>query len=336
MDSLTQLVVGGVLAAAVVPAKHRRAALAAGAALGTLPDLDVLPLNLLNDDPVLKMTAHRSITHSLLILPWLATLIWWWYRRQGGRVAQAPKHWWWAMFLALITHPLLDCFNAYGTWLFWPFGEQAVMWGNMFVIDPAFTLPLLFAFVFLAIKPEHGWTASFMRGAIAVSLVYFAWSLAAQMWVMQKVDKQLQALGLQDAEYLVSATPFNTLLWQVIVKTPNGIISGDYSLLQDRDNQSIAWQSIASDTVALAHNQHNISLQRLQRFNQGFYIATVQNEQLIISDVRMGRFPNYTFNFTIASLQDGSWQEINPPVQIQNRANIKVEWEYLKTRILGD
>ena len=105
MDSVTQLVTGALLAAAVVPAKHRRAALWAGAALGTLPDLDVLPLSLLNDDPVLRMTAHRSITHSLLVLPWVATLIWWWCKRSNGRVAEAPKAWWWAIFLGLINHP---------------------------------------------------------------------------------------------------------------------------------------------------------------------------------------------------------------------------------------
>ena len=36
MDSLSQIVLGGVIAAACVPGCHRRAALAAGAALGTL------------------------------------------------------------------------------------------------------------------------------------------------------------------------------------------------------------------------------------------------------------------------------------------------------------
>ena len=46
MDSITHLFLGGALAAAMAPAKHRRAALLAGAILNTLPDLDVLPLAL--------------------------------------------------------------------------------------------------------------------------------------------------------------------------------------------------------------------------------------------------------------------------------------------------
>ena len=52
MDSLSQLLLGASVAAVAVPARHRRAAMLAGAALGTLPDLDSLPIRLFTDDPV--------------------------------------------------------------------------------------------------------------------------------------------------------------------------------------------------------------------------------------------------------------------------------------------
>jgi hypothetical protein len=42
MDSLTQIALGGATAAVVAPRQHRRAALAAGAVPGTLPDLDII------------------------------------------------------------------------------------------------------------------------------------------------------------------------------------------------------------------------------------------------------------------------------------------------------
>ena len=71
MDSLTHLFYGGAIAAAIAPARHRRAALLAGAALNTLPDLDVLPLAFF-DDPVVRLTWHRSLTHSWLVLPLVA------------------------------------------------------------------------------------------------------------------------------------------------------------------------------------------------------------------------------------------------------------------------
>ena len=82
MDSVTHLVFGGCLAAVLAPPRHRRAALLIGAALGTVPDLDVFPLMLA--DPVTAFTAHRGATHSILVLPLVAALCWlllrWLYR----------------------------------------------------------------------------------------------------------------------------------------------------------------------------------------------------------------------------------------------------------------
>ena len=88
MDSLSQIVLGAAVAGAIAPARHRRAALLAGAVLGTLPDLDSLPIALFTDDPVALMTWHRSASHSLFVLPLLAGGIWWWFQSRGGRVAE--------------------------------------------------------------------------------------------------------------------------------------------------------------------------------------------------------------------------------------------------------
>jgi inner membrane protein len=137
MDSLTQIVLGGAVAAAIAPPGHRRAALLAGAALGTLPDLDALWLGFTAADPVANMIEHRSFSHSLLVLPWVAALIWWLFKRFGnGRVAQSPLRWFWAIQLALVTHPVLDAFTVYGTQLWWPLRPHPTMGSSVFIIDP--------------------------------------------------------------------------------------------------------------------------------------------------------------------------------------------------------
>ncbi len=144
MDSLTQIVLGGAVAAAIAPPGQRRAALLAGAALGTLPDLDALWLGFTAADPVANMIEHRSFSHSLLVLPWVAALIWWLFKRFGnGRVAQSPVRWFWAIQLALVTHPLLDAFTVYGTQLWWPLRPHPTMGSSVFIIDPGYTVWLL-------------------------------------------------------------------------------------------------------------------------------------------------------------------------------------------------
>lgn len=149
MDSLTQIVLGSTVAALATPPRHRRAAILAGAALGTLPDLDVVALKLLlnGSDPITEVTWHRGPSHSLFLLPVLGWLIWLLARRFSPMVREAPRAWLWAIWLALITHPILDAFTVYGTQLWWPLSTPPVMWASVFVIDPLYTLPLLLGVV---------------------------------------------------------------------------------------------------------------------------------------------------------------------------------------------
>src|SRR3546814_16819747 len=65
MDSLTQAVLGAGIQGAMLGRYHGRKALAAGALLATLPDLDVL---IDYGDPVSGMINHRGFSHSVFIL----------------------------------------------------------------------------------------------------------------------------------------------------------------------------------------------------------------------------------------------------------------------------
>ena len=122
------------------PRGERRKALLLGAALGTLPDLDVL---IDYGDAVRNFTYHRGFSHSLFVLAPFSLLLWLVVRRWWAPVRAAPGQWLAAISLALLTHPLLDAHTAYGTQLFWPMTLRPTMWGTIFIIDPLYTLPLL-------------------------------------------------------------------------------------------------------------------------------------------------------------------------------------------------
>ena len=112
-------------------------------------------------------------------------------------------------------------------------------------------------------------------------------------------------------------------------------MSGSHSFSQDEADAPIRLQHISSDTAALAKLQNNVAFERLRRFNQGYFIAREVDGKLIISDVRMGREPHYTFNFAIAKWQNGQWQALTPPEQVQDRPDLKQEWAYLQKRLWG-
>ncbi len=314
MDSLSQIVLGGALAAAIAPAAHRRAALLAGAALGTLPDLDGIPLALLFDDPVMRMTLHRSVSHSLFVLPWVAMLIWWLYKRRGGRVAESPVRWFWAIQLALVTHPVLDAFTVYGTQLWWPMNVPPTMWSSVFIIDPLYTLWLLIACIVAWRARERIVAQRVLVAGLVLSTAYLGWSLIAKTMVDRAADEALAEIGLQDAPRFSVPMPFNTLLWRVVAMTPNGYVETERSLVADRG--AMRFRAQTSDVDALRAVADYKAVVRLRWFNHGFMKAQERDGTLILSDLRMGFEPDYIFNFAVAQRNSPMWREI-PPQQLQ-------------------
>lgn len=306
MDSLSQIVLGAAVAAAIAPAGHRRAALLAGAALGTLPDLDVFVVNALTDNPVERMTWHRGASHSLLVLPLLAALLWALFRsRAGGRVAQAPSRWFWAIQLALVTHPVLDAFTVYGTQLWWPLRPPPAMWSSVFIIDPLYTVWLLAACIAAWMLREGRGAQRALVLGLALSSGYLGWSLLAKVMVEREAARSLAALGLADAPRFSVPMPFNTLLWRVVAMTPDGFVEGERSLVVDEG--PMRFRRHASDVDALRAVAHLPDVRELAWFNRGFMKASTREGRLVVSDLRMGAEPDYTFRFIIARREAGRW-----------------------------
>ena len=307
MDSFTHLFVGGAIAAAIAPPGHRRAALLAGAALNTLPDIDVLPL-LLSDDPVVRMTWHRAATHSLLVLPWVGLLLWWWFRRRGGRVAEAPRQWFWIFQCALLSHPLLDASTIYGTQLWWPLPVAPAMRGALFIFDPALTLPLVAGCLLAAWFGARPAARKALVASIAIACGYIGWAFFAQAMVDRVAERSLTAMGLGDAPRFVTPMPFNTLLWRVVAMTPDGFVEGQRSVVADRG--PMPFTRHRSDTTALEEVRAQPNVARLLWFNHHFAKAEVHDGKLMLTDLRMGAEPDYAFRFTVAEREGDAWREI--------------------------
>ena len=318
MDSLSQLLLGSALSATAAPARHRRAALLAGAALGTLPDLDGLVISALTQDPVLLMTWHRGPSHSLFLLPLLAWALWWGFKRLKGRVAEAPRAWFWAIFLPLFTHPLLDAFTAYGTQLLWPLPVHPAMWSSVFIIDPLYTVWLLLACVAAWSLAARPLARQLLMVGLLVSSSYLTWSLAAKAMVDRAAQATLAPMGLADAPRFSVAHPFTTLLYRVVVMTPDGYLTGDRAVLVDKG--PMQFQTHSSDVATLQQLQDIPAVHRLTWFNRGYMRARVQHDQLILSDLRMGMEPDYSFNFAVARQEQGQWQALNMPERLRPEA----------------
>lgn len=310
MDNLTHALLGGLLMAACAPAARRRAALLAGAAVATLPDLDVFwPWA----DPVAAFTMHRSATHSLLVLP-VAGLLLWLALRAWRPVREAPWRWLLGIELALVTHALIDACTVYGTQLLWPLERPPVMWATLFIIDPLVTLPLLVGFV-LAWRRREQRGGGFWTGAgLALCALYLAWAGGAKWLLERGLHQQLAAKGYTAAFVLTQPTPFNTIAWRVLVMRADGrqYFEGFYSYATGRITPL---QPMISQPELLA-NVQSPALDRLRWFTQSFYSVQEVGRDVVLADLRMGIEPKYTFRFVVGEKGADGVVAVEPPRQL--------------------
>lgn len=303
MDSVTQLVLGSAVGIAVMGRRTTvwKAALWGGVC-GTIPDLDVV---IDHGDAISDMTLHRAQSHSLFWLSLISPLIGWlaaWIHRGEASF----RRWWLAVWLALVTHPLLDWMTIYGTQLALPFSNYPFGLGSIFVIDPIYTLALTVGVV-AALAGSRGDSGRGRRwnfAGLALSSGYLAWSVVAQQHVTDVARAALHEQGISTERLLVVPTPFNTLLWRLVAIEGETYLEGFYGLL-DRD-RLITFERFARGEDLYRQWRDNWYVARIAWFSHGFFSMRRDNDRLLISDLRMGQEPSYTFTFAIAPRAAGT------------------------------
>lgn len=294
MDSLTHLVAGACLAAAIAPPAQRRLALVAGAVLNSLPDVDYAWLAFA--DPVERFVGHRGWTHSIFVLPIVALACFALLHRFVPRVRESPRRWLALCLATLLLHPLLDAMTVYGTRLLWPLSDVPVMHANLFIIDPALTLPLAIAAVAAWFLRERRAAQNALVLGLALSSAYVGWTLVAKQHLEQVVRAHYATKGVAGFELLTMPTPFNSIVWRVLVRSANEYGEGYYSFLGGNrlEIQTYPRPTALPDAVASSE-----AVEALERFTRGWYRIDRERERQVFVDLRMGAEPHYVFRFAV-------------------------------------
>ena len=299
MDSLSQIALGSAVAVGVM---GRRTAVwkAAtwGAVAGTLPDLDVV---IDHGDALLNMVLHRGESHALFYLTLFAPLLAWGVSRIH-REGHLYGRWTLALWLTLVTHPLLDAMTVYGTQLLLPFTNHPYGVGSMFIIDPAYTVPLIVGVVAALRMKDAARGLRWNALGLVVSTAYLAWSALAQAHVEQQARAVLRAQGVAAERVLVTPAPFQTLLWRVVALPDDPadprFLEAYVSLFDGARPLRFAAHERGVELMAM-HGQ-SAPVARLSTFAGGFVkLSTIPDGQLRITDLRMGQEPDYVFNFDL-------------------------------------
>ncbi|MEM6772041.1 MAG: metal-dependent hydrolase, partial [Bacteroidota bacterium] len=157
------------------------------------------------------------------------------------------KSWTLLAFGAIVTHPLLDCFTAYGTQFYQPLAARRVTWNTISVADPLYTLPflvlLLWARSTSSVEPRtrvqgSAKRAMLNRAGLVVSSVYLALTIVNHYHVDHVMEDSLQVAGIEAEEHVISPTILNNVLWSGTARERGKDIYyfSQYSLFDEQRN----------------------------------------------------------------------------------------------------
>lgn len=324
MDSLSQLTLGAAVTVAVMGKRVPlwQSALV-GAVVGTLPDLDVF---IDHGDAIRNMTLHRTESHALLLLTLIAPLLGW---LVAGATRSRPqwRSWCLAIWLALITHPLLDLTTVYGTQLGLPLTDFPFAIGSMYIIDPLYTLPLLIALA-VALWRRDARGLRWNQAGLLVSTLYLGWSMLAQSIATHHIEQSLREQAVQPQQILVTPTAFNTLVWRTVIIQPDRYGEAYWSLLSPGRPLAIRWQDRHAALFDAFKGQWHA--ERVAWFSHGFYAMREQNGNTLIADLRMGEEPAYTFTFNLGTPQQPAAAPVREP---SLRPSLSQAWHQFRERL---
>lgn len=329
MDSLTQFALGSAVGVATL-GRHTRLWKAAlwGGLCGTLPDLDSF---VDHGDPIRNMTFHRAETHALFYLTLASPLLAWVIAKVHGEM-HSVRRWWLAVWLVLVTHPLLDVMTVYGTQLALPFTDHPFGVGSIFIIDPAYTLPLVIG-VLAALTLQGPRGLQWNTAGLALSTAYLAWSFVAQQHVERVAHASLRTHGIEAERVLVTPSPFNTILWRVVAVTAADSCEGFRSLFDDERPIEFACRGRNPALYAALRSDWNVA--RIAWFSHGFFSMSERDGRVRIADIRMGLEPHYTFTFEVARRTESGFVAM-PPAFVPSRADFRRALDWIGRRMWGE
>ena len=288
LDPLSQAAVGAVVPQATMKRPELLRLTLVGALAGMAPDLDVLIRS--DSDPLLFLEFHRQFTHSLLFIPLgslLCALVFSALFARGIPFLAV----WLAAFLGYATHGLLDACTTYGTLLLWPFSDVRIAWNNIAVIDPLFTLPLLFAIVWGLVR-RSTWAP---RIGLAWALIYLCVGLLQHNRAAAVGESLAVERGHEEVAVSAKPTLGNVLLWKVIYRHEGrfwvdavrvGLDTRVYpggSIAEFNASADLPWLDSAS--------QQARDLERFRWFSSD-YLAMDTDNPLLVVDMRYSLLPN--------------------------------------------
>lgn len=312
MDSITHAAVGAALGEWLLGKRLGNRALAWGALLGMLPDVDAVSLPFC--DTAGALWWHRGPSHSLLVMlvvswavaPWLAGR---WQRAKIGKMLAG-----FFVFAVWGSHILLDCFTVYGTAVGWPLPVRRVAFNHLFIIDPLFTLPLVVALCWLALlrtKKQGPQRRRLLAWGLGMAAAYALLSVGLKFVASAGFEADLARRGVSCRRRMEAPTPFNILLWRSVVDRGDEFWVG-YRSVFELPATPVRWTVYPQGAGALAGMENLRETRTLLWFTDGWWIARPHSKGAWLGDLRFDEVRTWGDKKTMVDSRLAFAWNINP------------------------
>lgn len=338
MDTITQITLGAAVGEALLGKKIGNKAPLWGAALGIVPDLDVLITPFVSQ--VEALAIHRGITHSLFFCVVASPLLGWGLRRYQKSVAEW-KEWTLLVFWVFLTHIFIDVCTNYGTQVFQPFSNYSLSFNSIFIVDPFYTVPLLVGIITAMFLDRTTSKRTLANGlGIGISSFYLMAGFGIKHQVNEVFEENFARQQISPEQYMTTPAPLNILLWTGYAVANDTVYAGLYSVF-DEDHE-IEFSAVPQNKTLLEPYRGQRPVERLIWFSNGYYAAQKNTDNIIVHDLRFGRSDlwlndesapfvwNYRLLFNRDSTIVTGFKQFEPSFDM--RAEM---WEQLVDRVLG-
>lgn len=333
MDSLTQIVLGSVIATAGFQQALGRRAILLGAICGSLPDADVLLHNMQSWE---GLKSHRGYSHSLLILPFLSIPV-------GGMASQLSKQWdkksnltssnpasiltWIHLaFWTLITHPLLDLCTTYGTQLLLPLSDYRFSIDAIAIVDPIYTLPLLGASIFALLpKSSPQISKKVAQSSLLFTTLWLGFGYLLSQLAIHHATHLIQQHNFQPVAIRASPPIALPLLRRVVARDKNNhLVTVTFSPLLYKPSQLQHYTQ--PDLALLEKLLSSTEGEVFHWFADGYVGLTANKDVIRIFDARYGLYLQPWWSPFSASLDASNTLQLvprgeRPPIDFSQEIN---------------
>ena len=296
VDWITQAALGALIGELMMGRRLGNRALAWGAFLGILPELDVVIYPLL--DTARKLAWHRGPSHSLVVMAagsyalahGLAKI----WKRDKISKAQAGA----LVFAVWSAHVLADCFTVEGAAVMWPFSDQRVAFNFLYHIDFLFTGPLLVTVLWLAflrevkVKKPRGKKSAppskrrkLCYWGLGLSSAYALLGVGMKFVASAGFDADLARRGVKYERRMEAPAPYNLLFWRAVVDRKDEFWMGYRSVFEFHETP-VRWTVYPKGKEALAGVAELRETKTLTGFSDGWWIARPNAKGAWLGDVR--------------------------------------------------